>query len=75
MSEAEQELAEYEWPKWDDEVGGAVDYLEYTLKKNKPGDRSEVDRRFAIAITETEKLRAYLEVFLLAPQIKDLEGD
>ena len=34
------------------------------LNAYKPNDRSEIDRRFAIAITEAEKLAAYLEVYL-----------
>lgn len=35
-----------------------LDSLHKLMKKNKPGDRSELDRRFAICITELEKFRA-----------------
>ncbi len=32
-----------------------------TLRKNKPKDRSEMDRVYAVCITEMEKLLAYFE--------------
>ena len=35
-----------------------------SLKADKPNDRTETDRRFAIAITEAEKLMAYIVYFL-----------
>jgi len=36
-----------------------------TLKQDKPNDRSEVDRRFAIAITDLEKVLAYVKVYIV----------
>jgi hypothetical protein len=35
-----------------------------TLKAEKPNDRSELDRRHAIVITEIEKVIAYYDQFI-----------
>lgn len=35
------------------------------LKEEKPNDRSELDRRYAITITEMEKVLAYYVMFCL----------
>jgi hypothetical protein len=35
------------------------------LRADKPGDRSETDRRYAIVITEVEKAEAIARYFLL----------
>ena len=40
-----------------------LDDLLDALKEQKPNDRSEIDRRFAIAITEAEKLKAYIALY------------
>ncbi len=37
------------------------------LRGFKSENRSELDRRFAIAITEAEKLDAYIYVYILGP--------
>jgi hypothetical protein len=37
--------------------------LDFALRLAKPNDRSDVDRCYAVAITELEKLRAYLLVY------------
>ena len=37
------------------------------LRDLKPNDRGEIDRRFAIAITDTEKLDAYISQYILGP--------
>lgn len=34
------------------------------MKANKPNDRSEVDRHWAIAITEMQKLVAFFKVYV-----------
>lgn len=34
------------------------------LKSAKPNDRSELDRNYAICITDSEKLLAYFEKFI-----------
>jgi len=34
------------------------------LQKAKPNDRSEKNRRFAVSITELEKVIAYFKVFI-----------
>lgn len=39
--------------------------LEETLKKLKPEDRSELARYFAIAITDFEKLKAFIKEYIL----------
>ena len=36
-----------------------------TLKDNKPNDRSERDRFFAIAITDMEKVFAYVKLYIV----------
>ena len=33
----------------------------------KPNDRSELDRRFAVATTELEKLSAYITQYIIKP--------
>jgi len=38
--------------------------LMFSLKDMKPDDRSELDRRFAICMTELEKLIAYFEWYI-----------
>jgi len=35
------------------------------LKAGKPNDRSEKDRRYAVAITELEKTLAYFHTFVI----------
>lgn len=37
------------------------------LRQLKPDDRTDLDRRFAIAITDAEKLDAYITQYILAP--------
>lgn len=37
----------------------------YTLRANKPSERSEKARRYAVTITEMEKVLAYFKVFAL----------
>lgn len=36
------------------------------LKLLKPGDRSELDRRYAVTITEMEKVMAYFWAFVMS---------
>jgi len=45
-------------------VSVAMGELIQTLKDFKPEDRSEIDRRFAIAITDAEKLAGYVITYL-----------
>lgn len=35
------------------------------LRKDKPSERSEIARRYAVAITELEKAIAYLRVYIV----------
>lgn len=44
---------------------GALDELIERMKSAKPGDRSDIDRRFAIVITELEKVEAYFAYFII----------
>lgn len=47
---------------------GVLISLESTLrmlKRNRPNDRSEVDRRYAIVITDFEKVIAYFKTYIL----------
>ena len=36
------------------------------LEDEKPNDRSEIDRRFAIVITDLEKIEAYLQYHIVS---------
>lgn len=45
-------------------LGELVSFLD-DLKASKPNDRSELDRRFAILITDVEKCIAYLTTYLV----------
>ena len=40
-------------------------YLVNSIKENKPDDRSELDRRYAILITDLEKCYAYFCQYVL----------
>ena len=44
-----------------DELGLVLEHI----KAEKPNDRSEIDRRFAIVITDLEKVRAYFYGYIL----------
>lgn len=54
--------------KTQDELNtGAIEALTITLavlKEAKPGDRQELDRYYAIAITDMEKVLAFAEKYL-----------
>lgn len=53
-------------------VGSRLDDALRDMRAKKPNDRSEVDRRCAIAITELEKLVAYwyfYAVFAVEPAV------
>ena len=41
-------------------VGDALE----VLRAGKPGDRSEMDRRWAVAVTEMEKVYAYVHLHI-----------
>lgn len=47
-----------------DDMRGMIMSVVVGLKDLKPNDRSEVDRRFAICITDAEKLNAYFEWYI-----------
>ncbi len=47
-----------------DEVKAQAQKLLAVLRNNKPDDRSETARRFAIAITDAERLYAWIETWL-----------
>jgi hypothetical protein len=38
------------------------------LRVNKPGDRSELDRVYAVAITDLEKVVAYFQVYAVGDE-------
>lgn len=47
---------------------GVLISLESTLrmiKRNRPNDRSEIDRRYAIVVTDFEKVMAYFKTYIL----------
>lgn len=46
-------------------VKDALVDLESAIKLAKPGDRSELDRRYAVLKTETEKVIAYFRAYIL----------
>ena len=41
------------------------------LKEAKPEERSEMARRYAVTITEFEKVMAYFECFIMSPGLVD----
>lgn len=43
---------------------GMLEVIVQFLQKNKPNDHSEKDRRYAIAITDAEKLLAFVEKYI-----------
>lgn len=49
------------------ELSTTLTHLILTLRNFKPDNRSDLDRRFAIAITEAEKLDAYITQYILGP--------
>lgn len=54
-----------EYKDWlEDEVEVLFDKLLGALKANRPEERGELSRRYAIAITETEKAFAYYNTFI-----------
>jgi hypothetical protein len=48
----------------DDETVAAIQQAIETARKNKPNDRSEADRAYAVVITELEKALAYAKTFI-----------
>ena len=46
------------------DTGAALEHTIQLAKQNKPGDRSELDRKHAIFITELEKIQGYYEAVL-----------
>ena len=47
-----------------DDMRGMIMNVIFGLKDLKPNDRSDVDRHFAICITEAQKLNAYFEWYI-----------
>jgi hypothetical protein len=47
----------------ENEVLAALDALLHTLIKNKPNDRSDRDKAYAVAITDTQKVYAWFAVY------------
>ena len=45
-------------------ISELFDALMHDLKQSKPEERSELARRYAITITELEKVRAYDTVYI-----------
>lgn len=49
----------------DDRVGDTLASALYTLRANKPSEGNEKARRYAVTITEMEKVLAYFKCFVL----------
>lgn len=49
------------------ELSTDLTHLILNLRKFKPENRGDLDRRFAIAITDAEKLDAYITQYILGP--------
>lgn len=45
-------------------LAGRVNELIELFRDNKPNDRSEKDRKFAIVLTDLEKISAYVKTYL-----------
>jgi hypothetical protein len=54
---------DFEWPN-DFRVSWCFQVTLKELKKAKPNDKSELDRRYAITITEFEKVIAYFDYYV-----------
>jgi hypothetical protein len=52
-------------------IGFVLTMLEEALRNRKPNDRSEMDRHFAVAMTEFEKLSAYINTYCLYANEKE----
>jgi hypothetical protein len=48
-----------------DPIKKAIQELLQMLKENKPDDRSELDRRHAIILTDLEKIMAYYDYYIV----------
>lgn len=50
--------------------------LRVSLQENKPSDRSEIDRRYAIAITDCERLIGFFKTYVIdyEPPAEKVEG-
>jgi DNA-directed RNA polymerase subunit RPC12/RpoP len=64
MEEFKKEMEESNKVPTVDDMRGMIINVVVGLKDLKPNDRSEIDRRFAICITEAEKLNAYFEWYI-----------
>lgn len=46
-------------------VKSEIQRLINEIRKNKPNDRTELDRRYAVLLTDLEKIEAYYTHFIL----------
>jgi hypothetical protein len=53
----------------EEEMRQALAEFERQLKANKPNDRSELDRKYAVLLTDVEKLKAYFMLFIFTKEI------
>ena len=49
------------------EIKSQLEDVLQSLKNSKPDDRSEIARRYAVTITELEKVVAYFKVYVVWP--------
>lgn len=47
------------------ELNNKIKSLLDEIRKDRPQERSELSRRYAVAITELEKVQAYFELYVL----------
>lgn len=52
-------------------IGPMIILLSSAVDEGRPGDRSDLDRHFAILRTDMDKVRAYFETFI-APNLNEV---
>lgn len=52
-------------PKYGNGLFSSLDNAVRTAKLNKPNDKSDLDRRYAIVITDLEKVLAYVSQYIV----------
>jgi hypothetical protein len=53
-------------------IEGAISLILGEMQENRPSERGETSRRWAIAITELEKVYAYWHTYLVEIEQQDL---
>ena len=55
----------------DIDVAGKFEDLVASIREQKPNDRSELDRKYAILLTELEKVEAYFHYYIVQNKLEE----